>query len=87
MIRHGATRRDRLLVAQPVDLDPDSPAVRAELSFDSGSPGIRELHLSLESPEGDVLARLTAPRPHWPLGTLQLEAIAAASSPEAVAEE
>ncbi|MGV0814574.1 Rv2231c family pyridoxal phosphate-dependent protein CobC [Mycolicibacterium boenickei] len=34
----------------------------------------------------DVLARLTAPRPHWPLGTLQLEAIAAASSPEAVAE-
>ncbi len=34
----------------------------------------------------DVLARLTAPRPHWPLGTLQLEAIAAASSPDAVAE-
>lgn len=34
----------------------------------------------------DVLTRLTAPRPHWPLGTLQLEAIAAASSPEAVAE-
>ncbi|MCV7335372.1 MULTISPECIES: Rv2231c family pyridoxal phosphate-dependent protein CobC [Mycolicibacterium] len=34
----------------------------------------------------DVLARLTAPRPHWPLGTLQLEAIAATSSPEAVAE-
>ncbi|MGV0805535.1 Rv2231c family pyridoxal phosphate-dependent protein CobC [Mycolicibacterium setense] len=34
----------------------------------------------------DVLSRLTAPRPHWPLGTLQLEAIAAASSPEAVAE-
>ena len=34
----------------------------------------------------DVLARLTAPRPHWPLGTLQLEAIAAAGSPAAVAE-
>lgn len=34
----------------------------------------------------DVLARLTAPRPHWPLGTLQLEAIAAANNPEAVAE-
>ncbi|MGA5544363.1 Rv2231c family pyridoxal phosphate-dependent protein CobC [Mycobacterium sp. NPDC051198] len=34
----------------------------------------------------DVLARLTAPRPHWPLGTLQLEAIAATGSPEAVAE-
>lgn len=34
----------------------------------------------------DVLARLTEPRPHWPLGTLQLEAIAATSSAEAVAE-
>ncbi|MUL83789.1 MULTISPECIES: Rv2231c family pyridoxal phosphate-dependent protein CobC [unclassified Mycolicibacterium] len=34
----------------------------------------------------NVLTRLTAPRPHWPLGTLQLEAIAAASGPEAVAE-
>jgi histidinol-phosphate aminotransferase len=36
--------------------------------------------------EPRVLARLTASRPHWPLGTLQLEAIAACSSPEAVAE-
>jgi histidinol-phosphate aminotransferase len=34
----------------------------------------------------DVLDRLAARRPHWPLGTLQLEAIAACSSPEAVAE-
>jgi histidinol-phosphate aminotransferase len=34
----------------------------------------------------DVLARMTAARPHWPLGTLQLEAIAACSTPEAVAE-
>jgi histidinol-phosphate aminotransferase len=34
----------------------------------------------------DVLARMTASRPHWPLGTLQLEAIAACSSPDAVAE-
>jgi histidinol-phosphate aminotransferase len=34
----------------------------------------------------DVLARMTTRRPHWPLGTLQLEAIAACSSPEAVAE-
>ncbi|MBU9765621.1 threonine-phosphate decarboxylase [Mycobacterium sp. TNTM28] len=39
---------------------------------------------ALGAPE--VLARLTAPRPHWPLGTLQLEAIAAANAPEAVAE-
>ena len=34
----------------------------------------------------DVLDRLTARRPHWPLGTLQLEAIAACCTPEAVAE-
>jgi histidinol-phosphate aminotransferase len=34
----------------------------------------------------DVLARLTHERPHWPLGTLQLEAIAACCSPDAVAE-
>ena len=39
---------------------------------------------ALGAPE--VLARLTARRAHWPLGTLQLEAITAASAPHAVAE-
>lgn len=39
---------------------------------------------ALGAPE--VLARLAAGRPHWPLGTLQLEAIAACCAPEAVAE-
>jgi histidinol-phosphate aminotransferase len=34
----------------------------------------------------DVLDRMTGCRPHWPLGTLQLEAIAACSSPDAVAQ-
>jgi histidinol-phosphate aminotransferase len=34
----------------------------------------------------DVLRRLTARRPHWPLGTLQLEAITACNSAQAVAE-
>lgn len=33
----------------------------------------------------DVVARLTHQRPHWPLGTLQLEAIAACCAPDAVA--
>jgi histidinol-phosphate aminotransferase len=37
---------------------------------------------ALGSPE--VLARLTAARPHWPVGTLQLEAITACCAPEAV---
>lgn len=39
---------------------------------------------ALGAPE--MLARLTARRAHWPLGTLQLEAIAAASAPDAVDE-
>ncbi|MEV0686815.1 Rv2231c family pyridoxal phosphate-dependent protein CobC [Nocardia sp. NPDC050378] len=34
----------------------------------------------------EVLARLTEGRPHWPLGTLQLEAIRATAEPAAVAE-
>jgi histidinol-phosphate aminotransferase len=34
----------------------------------------------------DVLARLTAQRAHWPVGTLQLAAIAACCAPAAVAE-
>lgn len=34
----------------------------------------------------DVLNRMTARRPHWAMGTLQLEAIAACNSPEAVAD-
>jgi histidinol-phosphate aminotransferase len=34
----------------------------------------------------ELLTRLTAGRAHWPLGTLQLEAIAACSAPGAVAE-
>lgn len=34
----------------------------------------------------DVLARLTAGRAHWPLGTLQIEAIAACSQPAALEE-
>jgi histidinol-phosphate aminotransferase len=39
---------------------------------------------ALGSPE--VLARLTAQRAHWPVGTLQLTAIAACCGPRAVAE-
>lgn len=45
--------------------------------------GLRVGYL-LGAPE--VLERLTARRAHWPLGTLQLEAIAACCTPEAVAE-
>jgi histidinol-phosphate aminotransferase len=34
----------------------------------------------------DLLARLARPRPHWPVGTLVLEAVQACSAPAAVAE-
>ncbi len=34
----------------------------------------------------DLLARLTARRAHWPVGTLQMEAVTACCAPEAVAE-
>lgn len=46
-------------------------------------PGLR-VGYALGAP--DLLARLTARRPHWPLGTLQLAAIAACSTPDAVAQ-
>ena len=46
-------------------------------------PGLR-VGYALGAP--GVLSRLTATRPHWPLGTLQLEALIACNSSEAVAE-
>ncbi|MFR9729515.1 Rv2231c family pyridoxal phosphate-dependent protein CobC [Saccharopolyspora sp. MS10] len=46
-------------------------------------PGLRAGY-ALGEPE--VLDRLRAPRPHWPLGTLALAAIAACSAPGAVEE-
>lgn len=46
-------------------------------------PGLR-VGYALGAP--DVLARLTMTRPHWPLGTLQLEALVACSQPQAVEE-
>lgn len=46
-------------------------------------PGLR-VGYALGAPE--VLARLTSQRAHWPLGILQLTAIAACCAPDAVAE-
>lgn len=46
-------------------------------------PGLR-VGYALGAPE--VLARLSTQRAHWPVGTLQLTAIAACSTPRAVAE-
>jgi histidinol-phosphate aminotransferase len=46
-------------------------------------PGLRAGY-ALGAPE--ILRRLTRHRPHWPVGTLVLEAVAACSEPHAVAE-
>ncbi len=46
-------------------------------------PGLRAGY-ALGSP--DLLARLARHRPHWPVGTLVLEAVTACASPRAVAE-
>ncbi len=48
-----------------------------------GLPGLRAGY-ALGEPE--LLSRLSAPRPHWPLGTLALEAIKACCAPEALVE-
>jgi histidinol-phosphate/aromatic aminotransferase/cobyric acid decarboxylase-like protein len=55
--------------------------------------GVPFRHVVLAPPFGlagarvpDLLDQMTARRPHWPLGTLQLEAVAACSSPTAEAD-
>jgi len=60
---------------------PDVLVVRS-LTKTWALPGLR-VGYALGAPE--MLARLTATRPHWPLGTLQLEALVACNSAEAVA--
>jgi len=61
---------------------PDVLVVRS-LTKTWSLPGLR-VGYALGDPR--VLRRLTATRAHWPLGTLQLEALAACNQPEAVAE-
>jgi histidinol-phosphate aminotransferase len=61
---------------------PDVLVVRS-LTKTWSLPGLR-VGYALGDPR--VLRRLTATRPHWPLGTLQLEALAACNQSEAVAE-
>lgn len=50
-VRDGGT----LLALQKVQLPADSPTVRIQIEFDSGSAGIRELSFELEPPPGDQL--------------------------------
>jgi histidinol-phosphate aminotransferase len=66
------------LAAEPL---PDVIVLRS-LTKTWSLPGLR-VGYALGAPE--VLHRLTITRPHWPLGTLQLEALTACNQPEAVA--
>lgn len=71
---------------EPESLAADSPAdvlVLRSLTKTWALAGLR-VGYALGAPE--VLARLTAHRAHWPVGTLQLEAIAACSGADAVAD-
>lgn len=66
------------LAAEPL---PDVMVLRS-LTKTWSLPGLR-VGYALGAPE--VLHRLTTTRPHWPLGTLQLEALTACNQPDAVA--
>lgn len=92
---HALRRPGRLLVVDEAFLDavvgetgslageplPDVLVVRS-LTKTWALAGLRAGY-ALGAPE--VLARLAGGRPHWPLGTLQLEAVTACSQPAAVA--
>lgn len=92
---HALRRPGRLLVVDEAFLDavvgetgslageqlPDVLVVRS-LTKTWALAGLRAGYV-LGAPE--VLARLASGRPHWPLGTLQLEAVTACSQPAAVA--
>jgi len=74
------------IAGEPESLAPGSPPdvlVVRSLTKTWSLPGLR-VGYALGDPR--VLHRLTATRPHWPLGTLQLEALAACNQSGAVAE-
>jgi histidinol-phosphate aminotransferase len=74
------------IVGEPASLAADSLPDVVVLRSLTKTWALAGLRVGYALGAADVLDRLTARRPHWPLGTLQLEAIAACSAPEAVAE-
>ncbi len=93
----GLARPGRTLVVDEAfaDADPDEPE---SLAADRDAPGLlvfRSLTKTWALPglragyalgAPDLLARLAAPRPPWPVSTLVLEAVRACSAPAAIAE-
>jgi len=93
---HGLRRPGRLVVVDEAFMDAvigepgslagaalDDVVVLRSLTKTWGLAGLRAGY-ALGAPQ--VLARLAHGRPHWPVGTLPLEAIRACSEPTAVAE-
>ncbi len=90
-------RLGRVLVVDEAFADAE-PGEPESLAADGGTPGLLVLRsltktwalpglragYALGAP--DLLARLAAPRPPWPVGLLVLEAVRACSAPAAVAE-
>jgi histidinol-phosphate aminotransferase len=96
MVR-ALARPGRVLVVDEAFMDA-VPGERESLAADWSTPGLlvfRSLTKTWALPglragyalgAPDLLARLAAPRPPWPVGTLVLEAVRACSAPAAVAE-
>ncbi|MGH3707591.1 MAG: Rv2231c family pyridoxal phosphate-dependent protein CobC [Pseudonocardiaceae bacterium] len=96
-VLRGLARPGRVLVVDEAFADAQ-PGEQESLAADRDTPGLlvfRSLTKTWALPglragyalgSPDLLARLAAPRPPWPVSTLVLEAVRACSSPAAVAE-
>jgi histidinol-phosphate aminotransferase len=96
MVR-ALARPERVLVVDEAFADA-VPGERESVAADRNTPGLlvfRSLTKTWALPglragyalgSPDLLARLAAPRPPWPVGTLVLEAVRTCSAPAAVAE-
>jgi histidinol-phosphate aminotransferase len=96
-VLRALARPGRVLVVDEAFADA-VPGERESLAADRHTPGLlvfRSLTKTWALPglragyalgAPDLLARLAAPRPPWPVGTLVLEAVQACSAPAAVAE-
>ncbi|HWR46806.1 MAG TPA: Rv2231c family pyridoxal phosphate-dependent protein CobC [Pseudonocardiaceae bacterium] len=96
-VLRALARPGRVLVVDEAFADA-VPGERESLAADRHTPGLlvfRSLTKTWALPglragyalgAPDLLARLAAPRPPWPVGTLVLEAVRACSTPDAVAE-
>lgn len=92
----GLRRPGRLVVVDEAFADavPGEPGSVAELGLAdvlvlrslTKTWGLAGLRVGYALGDPAVLGRLSARRPHWPLGTLQLEAIAVCCEPDAVAQ-